>query len=292
MIEGLEQAQLGCHPIVWERGTPSSQILDTIAELHYDGTEGYGDWRDDPEAYRRELERRELRLASVYASGAFYNPARADQDVTTAIEAARFVKAMGGEVLCVATNGDEGRRRTPGFFPEGNRRDGLDAGGWQTMADSMKRLGDACLALGIEAAFHNHVGTFVETRDELDRLLGMVDPAILFFAPDTGHLYYGGADPVAAVRDYASRVRYTHLKDANREAIERARRDRMTQRECMEIGGFAELGQGDIDLPAIFATLGEVGYCGWLMVEQDKTLTTPEESARISREYLRALLGR
>lgn len=209
-----------------------------------------------------------------------------------AIAAAQFVKTMDGDVLCVATNGDEGRRRTPGFYPDGHRPDGLDASGWRTMADSMKRLGEDCLALGIEAAFHNHVGTFVETRDELDTLLGMVDPDVLFFAPDTGHLCYGGADPVAAVRDYAGRVRYTHLKDANPEAIERARRERMTQRECMAIGGFAELGQGAIDLPAILAALGGAGYGGWLMVEQDKTLKTPEESARISREYLRQQLGR
>jgi len=292
MIQGLDGAGIGCHPISWEGKIPFPQFLDEIKALAYEGTEGYGDYRDNTAGYLSELGSRGLRLASVYAGGAYYDPQRAEEAVQNALAAARFVHAMGGTVLCVATGGDEQRRSTPGLYPDGKRPDGLDATGWQTLADSLKRVGEGCLQLGIEAAFHNHVGTFVETRDEIDRLFALVDAAVLFFAPDTGHLYYGGADPVAACRDYAARIRYTHLKDTNAEAIARARRERMVQRDCMAIGGFCELGQGCIDLPAIFQALASARYTGWLMVEQDKTLKTPVESARISRDYLRTHLGR
>jgi inosose dehydratase len=292
VINGLDDARLGCHPIAWERAVPFTQVLDDIASLGYAGTEGYGDYRDDPDTFKHELVSRGLEVATVYASGAFYDPARAADAVTSAIDAATFVRRMGGDVLCVATGGTEARRRTPGLHPDGHRPDGLDAEGWRTLANSLTRVGERCLELGVMAAFHNHVGTFVETRDELDTLMRITDPVILFLAPDTGHLYYGGADAVAVYRDYGPRIRYNHLKDVNAAAIEHARREHLDQRACMDIGGFAELGEGCLDFDAILSFLGAAHYGGWLMVEQDKSLKTPRESARISREFLREKLGR
>ena len=287
----LPNAKLGCHPIAW-KDIPFTQILDDIAANDYQGTEGGGAFRSDPDAYRRELAQRKLVNATVYAGGAYYDPAQADEAVEKALASARFVKELGGNVLCVATGGNAERRTSPGFFPQGHRTDGLDEAGWRTLADAMKKLGAGCREIGITAAFHNHVGTFVETRDEVDTLMAMVEPELLALAPDTGHLYYGGADPVAVYQDYAARVRYMHFKDANAEAIERARREKMNQGQCMAIGGFAELGRGAIDLEACLKALEPHHYDGWIMVEQDRSLIGPAESARISRAWLREHLGR
>ena len=287
----LDGARLGCHPIAW-RDVPFAQVLDEIAEAGYEGTEGSGPYRDDPAAYRSELQRRGLRLASVYAGGAFYDPAQAGQAVERALASARFVRELGGDVLCVATNGSPERRATPGFYPQGHRPDGLDEASWRVFAGSMQRLGEGCRELGVTAAFHNHVGTYVETREELDRLMALVDRDLLALAPDTGHLFYGGADPVAVYRDYAARIRYMHFKDADAAAIERARRERMNQAQCMAIGGFCELGRGAIDLEGCLRHLEGVNYAGWIMVEQDRSLIGPAQSARISRAWLREHLGR
>lgn len=287
----LPDAKLGCHPIAW-KDVPFTQILDDIAATNYQGTEGGAAFRNDPDAYRRELSQRKLVNATVYAGGPYYDPAQADAAVEKALDSARFVKSMGGNVLCVATGGNAERRNSPGFYPQGHRSDGLDDAGWRTLADAMKRLGTGCREIGITAAFHNHVGTFVETRDELDKLMSLVDPEILALAPDTGHLYYGGTDPVAVYRDYASRIRYMHFKDANAEAIERARREKMNQGQCMAIGGFAELGRGAVDLVACLQALEPHHYDGWIMVEQDRSLIGPLQSAQVSRAWLREHLGR
>lgn len=287
----LPDAKLGCHPIAWQ-GVPFTQILDDVAATGYQGTEGGGPFRDDPEAYKRELAARNLQNATVYAGGAYYDAAQSAEAVDRALSMARFVKALGGNVLCVATNGNAERRSSPGFFPQGNRSDGLDDAGWRVFTDAMKRLGEGCQAMGITAAFHNHVGTYVETRDELDRLMSLVDPALLALAPDTGHLYYGGADPVAVYRDYAPRIRYMHFKDADADAIARARRERMNQGQCMAIGGFSELGRGAIDLDACLRALEPHHYDGWIMVEQDRSLIGPLQSAQVSRAWLREHLGR
>ncbi|MCL4545860.1 MAG: sugar phosphate isomerase/epimerase [Chloroflexi bacterium] len=287
----LPRVRLGCHPIAW-RDAPIDSILDDIARERYEGTEGGRAYLNDPESYRALLRTRGLQHASTYAGGAYHDPERAEAAVEQGLKLARFVKALGGDVLCVAGGGNEQRRLSPGFYPDGHRPDGLDAQGWQTFADSMKRLGEGCREIGIMAAFHNHVGTFVETREELDRLMALVDQALLALAPDTGHLFYGGADPVPVYRDYAQRIRYMHFKDADAAAIDRARREHMTQGQCMEIGGFCELGRGAIDLDACLAALEPYNYDGWIMVEQDRSLIEPVESAHVSRAWLQEHLGR
>ena len=139
----LDKTKLGCHPIAW-KDVPFSQILDEVAQTGYEGTEGGGPFREDPAAYRQELQRRGLQMATVYAGGPYYDPAKADAAVDTALAMARFVKEMGGDVLCVATGGNVERRNSPGFYPQGHRPDGLDESGWRTLSESLKRLGAGC----------------------------------------------------------------------------------------------------------------------------------------------------
>jgi inosose dehydratase len=50
-----------------------------------------------------------------------------------------------------------------------------------------------------------------------------------------------------------------------------------------------ELGRGAVDLPGVFAALGDVNFGGWAIVELDRVPDanrTPKESAEISKRYL------
>ena len=63
----------------------------------------------------------------------------------------------------------------------------------------------------------------IETREEIDRLLSLLDPALIFLGPDTGHLAWAGADPVAFCRDYAARIKTIHVKDVDARVRDRGR---------------------------------------------------------------------
>ena len=56
---------------------------------------------------------------------------------------------------------------------------------------------------------------------------------------------------------------------------------------------FVELGQGRVDFKALFAALAAVHFRGWGIVELDGerpgATRTPEESARMSKEYLETM---
>ena len=177
------------------------------------------------------------------------------------------------------------RRETAGHVgPD----DALTEEQYRRFADTLNEVGAILRAEGVRAAFHNHVGTPIETREEIDTLLALTDPATIFLGPDTGHLAWAGDDPVAFCRDYAARIVTMHLKDVDPAVVARGRDAGWDYRTFTDAGVFTELGDGGVDFPAIFAILREANFAGWLIAETDVTQRPSAlESATVSREYLR-----
>src|SRR5437588_733629 len=130
-------------------------------------------------------------------------------------------------------------------------------------------LRDELARRGLRAAYHPHVGTYVETRAEVDRLCALTDPALLGLCPDTGHLAYAGADPEAVFVDYAPRIWYVHLKDIDAARLQQVRAERLDFAAAVRRGLFVPLGEGMVDMERIFGALRASNYNGWVIVEQD-----------------------
>jgi inosose dehydratase len=126
--------------------------------------------------------------------------------------------------------------------------------------DDVARAVDAARARGYEPTFHHHMGTRVETRAQIEELLGRVDVPLLL---DTGHLAAAGVDPAIAVRDWRGRIDYVHVKDVDLGRLGAAE----DWPSAWRANVFCELGTGDVDVRGFLAELD--GYDGWLVVEQD-----------------------
>lgn len=160
---------------------------------------------------------------------------------------------------------------------------------WTAFAARVQRAADLCRATGLEPAFHHHLGTDVETAEEVERLLDLTDVGICL---DTGHLWLAGGDPPAALRAWAGRITQVHIKDARRDLLVQTRADGGNLTELVRRGGFCALGDGDLDIPGFAAALKECGYTGWVVVEQDapatgQDLDTILADQRANRELLR-----
>jgi inosose dehydratase len=144
---------------------------------------------------------------------------------------------------------------------------------------------------GLRTVFHHHIGTWIETPEETAKLLAMTDPEVLGLCFDTGHYRFGGGEPIEGLRRHADRIWHVHFKDHNPAVAERSRREKFGGVEAVGQGIFCELGKGDIDFPAVLAKLRELGYGGWIVVEQDilPGMGSPKESAQRNREYLRSI---
>lgn len=157
-------------------------------------------------------------------------------------------------------------------------------------AQAINRVGEITLERGVKSCFHNHVGSTIETREEVDRLFAMTDPKLLFQGPDVGHLVWAGADPVQFCRDYASSIKTLHIKDINPKVLAQGCKEGWDYAAFSKAGIFAEIGEGMVDFPALFNVLKQAGFGGWVIVETDVTQKASAlESAMISRKYLKRI---
>lgn len=284
---------IGCGQLTWKNVDPD-QVLAEIAGAGYDGAPGS---LSDERSVEEEIAwfaRHGLVPAPPYYAARWWMSEEEDEILAAAPVVARRTRDLGCDVLYVAATGmDHGA-------PSGRTR--RDAAGKVTAADAMTEdqfaqfgrvlsaFAEATLAEGVTSSFHPHVGTVIETADELERLLEHVTTDALALGLDTGHIAWAGDDPVAVCNRYLDRISTLHLKDVNDEIRRQGVAADWTYSEFAEAGVFAELGEGMVDFPAILNPLFASGFDGWLIVETDITLKpTARESAEISRAYLRSI---
>ncbi|MGO2748956.1 MAG: sugar phosphate isomerase/epimerase family protein [Pseudoclavibacter sp.] len=155
------------------------------------------------------------------------------------------------------------------------------------IAEGLAAAAEAAAAEGVRYGLHPHVGSPVETESEVRAVLDATQGSALWFGPDTGHLFWGGAVPQTLIGDYSDRVLAIHLKDANADAIDRARalgHDYSAATGQAQV--WREPGLGDVDLDAVLEVLPS-DFDGWSVIEVDVPFVgTPKESSAKSFEYL------
>ncbi|WP_256107418.1 TIM barrel protein [Streptomyces sp. ODS05-4] len=163
----------------------------------------------------------------------------------------------------------------------------LDADQWSTLLSRLDAVVPLARERGLTAALHPHVGTVVETRAEVRRVLeGSVVPLCL----DTGHLLVGGVDPVELARREAGRVAHVHLKDVDPDLAADVRAGRLSYTRAVARGLYRPLGQGGVDVAALVRSLEARGYDGWYVMEQDAVLVQEPPPDAGPRHDVRACL--
>lgn len=178
-------------------------------------------------------------------------------------------------------------------FPGRAARDpsvGLDDAAWVRFADGLARVVGRCRERGYDPTFHHHTATYIEAHWEIERLLEISDVGLCL---DTGHLLLGRGDPIAALHEWADRINQVHLKDARLDRLEEIVSEAAPVEEIWRRQAFCALGDGDIAIDHVLETLTEVGYAGWLVVEQDvlpdpANPQQPVIDQRRNRDYLRS----
>lgn len=170
-----------------------------------------------------------------------------------------LVAAGAGVVVLAATTGLDGYDDRPV----------LDENAWHTLLSNLDRLADVVAARGLTAVLHPHVGTLVENRTEVDRVLsGSRIPLCL----DTGHLLIGGTDPLALATNVPERIKHAHLKDVDAALAAKVQSGELTYTQAVAAGMYVPLGAGDVDIAGIVKALEDNGFDGWYVMEQDNIL--------------------
>ncbi len=283
-----EGIKIACGQITWRgSGFSEEQILQQIAEAGYDGAPVPASSLEDVPIVRRWFDAAGLSPAPAYLGAEFWDESQADDIVRRAGDIARVSGEFGLTELYVAASLTPERRAVSGHVKPS---DALSGDAYEIFARTLNQVGEATLQHGVRASFHNHVGSFIETRAGIDELFSRVDPALVFHGPDTGHLAWAGDDVVSYVRDYISKITTMHVKDIDPAILAEGVSKGWDYTEFSDHGIFTELGQGFVDFSAVFDLLREASFRGWIVVETDVTQRpTALESATVSRNYLRTL---
>ncbi len=285
---GTASVNWGFDPFyTWAKTPPFERMLDEMARAGYAGTEISYNFPDDVAVLRSELESRNLQPAATFHAVDLRDSANHERAFESSDRVADRLEQLGSDVLILSDLPSPERLAVAGRV---SGSDALDDAGWKAMSHGLNRIGERLLSRNMHAVFHPHVGTYVETRSEIDRLCAMTDPAFVGLCPDTGHLAYAGADPEAVFADYADRVGYVHLKDVDPDLLQMIRRDRIGFVRAVELGMFVELGTGMVSVERIVGDLLKADYSGWIVVEQDAP-AEPLASATNNRRYLRDRFG-
>ncbi len=270
----------------WGIELPADRVLSEMRALGLRATElgptGY--LGATPEEVKATLRPYDLQLVG----GFLPVPMHVDPqpDLIEATAAIATLAAAGAEVVVFAAQSADGSY---------DRKVRLTEEQWPVLLRTLHRLQQVAGEHGLRSALHPHVGTAIEGRDSVLRLLETCDVPLCL---DTGHLLIGGMQPAELLALAADRVSHVHLKDVSAQVAARVSSEAISYLEAVRAGLYTPLGAGDVDIAGVVRALQQAGYSGWYVLEQDAALasapapgTGPIADVRRSIEFLTASVG-
>ncbi|HKS97951.1 MAG TPA: TIM barrel protein [Rugosimonospora sp.] len=272
-----------CEAPDWGHELPPELVLRQMRELGLRATElgptGY--LGESPAGVRALLGQHGLRLLGGFLPVPMHAPTAAD--LAGARAAMATLAAAGSEVVVLAA------RSTDGSY---DRKVRLDDTEWGTLLSTLDELRGMARDAGLTPTLHPHVGTAIEDRASVLRLLADSD---ILLCLDTGHLLIGGMQPLELLGLAAGRIAHVHLKDVRTAVASAVSAGGTSYLGAVRAGLYAPLGDGDLDIAGIVGALEAAGYRGWYVLEQDAALYGPPApdggpvlDVRRSLDFLRA----
>ncbi|HEV7350645.1 sugar phosphate isomerase/epimerase family protein [Telluribacter sp.] len=257
--------RIGYSSITW--GGKDEQAIKDLAALGYKGVQlranTFGPYRNKVSELRQLLTENGLQLCMFSSGNVDIDPAKESSTIDTHVAHASFVKALGGSSLQL-TNSARPKDRAPST--EELKR----------LATVMNEIGKQTADMGVQAVYHNHMHQLGETPEEIDVIVQAMDPRYVKLLLDIAHYKQGGGEPEKAVLKYKDMIHALHLKDTKPADTKNGYK-------------FVELGQGRVDVPAVFKALNKINFNGWAVVELDGVpdpSKTPRECAIINKNYI------
>jgi inosose dehydratase len=273
-------------------------MLDWMVDIGVAGTElGPPGFMGTGDEVRERLTSRNLELVGSFLPQHFSRNEKAEADRAWLRDSLRLVSdgtPDGSRPLAILSDHfDEPERLAFSGRIQEHPEAWLPPARFDALMDNLHRAAELCREEGFEAVLHPHAGTYVETADEIARVMDRMDPTLLGLCLDTGHFKFGGADPARSVDDYHELIRHVHIKDCRTQVMDDVKAEGKGLEEALSLGVFCQLGLGDSGIDEVMEALRRHDYRGWLVIEQDQFLRatdTPESVVavqRANREYLR-----
>ncbi|MCI9023397.1 MAG: myo-inosose-2 dehydratase [Dorea sp.] len=287
------KVSLGIAPIGWTnddmpdlgKENTFEQTVSEMALAGFTGSEVGSHYPADPKALKKALDLRGMTICNQWFSSFLIS--RPYEETEEAFrKQCDFLTQVGAKCIGVSEQSYSIQGMLDRPIQEGKYV--MNDEEWDLLTEGLNKLGQIAKEKGMVLTFHHHMGTVVQTEEEIDRFMASVDPELVFLLFDSGHLSFAGIDPEKVLRKYVNRVRHVHLKDLRKNVVEQSRNEKWSFLKGVREGTFTVPGDGDVDFAPIFKILEEADYKGWVVVEaeQDPAKANPFEYAMKARKYI------
>ncbi len=266
------------------------QCVSEMALAGFKGSEIGNKYPQDTDVLRHKLEVRGLTICNAWFSSLFTSEPY-EVTIRNFIAHRDRLYALGARVIGASEQGNSIQGKNINIF--GNEKPVYTQQQWELIAKGYNEMGALAQEKGMVLTCHHHMGTGVQTAEEIDTFMSLVDPSKVFLLFDSGHLTFAGIDPVPVLKKYIGRIRHVHLKDVRLNVRDQAKKEGWSFLTAVRNGVFTVPGDGDVDFAPIFSVLEEAGYEGWVVVEaeQDPAKANPFEYAVKARKYIAEKTG-
>lgn len=293
----MKNVKLAIAPIAWTnddmpdlgKENTFEQCISEMALAGYEGTEVGNKYPRDPEVLKQYLELRNLQVCNAWFSSTLLSEGK-KKTLENFEKHIDFLNEMGAKVVGISEQGDSIQGKDLPIFDEKPYYSDEE---WEIIRDGFNEMGRMAKEKGMILTVHHHMGTGCQTEKEIDKLMEITDPELVFLLYDTGHLVFSGDDHLSVLEKHIDRIKHVHLKDVRMEKIKEVKENKLSFLEAVRLGAFTVPGDGDIDFEPVFKVLKENDYEGWMVVEaeQDPAIANPFEYALKARKYIKDKTG-
>lgn len=287
--------KIGAQILLWQ-GNMEAALKD-ISASELDGIETFAQptleqFGEKTNEFRSLLKQNNISLSGMYYIDDLILAENQPQVIKNSTKAIQFLRDVGGEFLIIH----------PQWLKIGDKvlnKEFLPSSTYNRLASIMNDIGKIALDYGVKAVFHPHVDTLVENRDELDKIMRLLNPDLVGLCFHAAHFIRNNSNAYQISKDYADRIIYVHVSDMKGinkipEALDLARKEGRDLMEVMRELGVrpVNLGMGEIDQYMLIKPIIEAGFNGWIIIEGKDPESTSIEALKISSEYLKSMLKR
>ena len=265
------------------------QCVSEMALAGFTGSEIGNKYPKDVDILKHKLDVRGMRICNAWFSSLLLSEGY-DATIEAFIKHRDFLHALGAKVIGASEQGNSIQGKPVSIFGE---KPVYTDEQWELIRKGFNKMSELAREKDMYFTVHHHMGTGVQTAEEIDKLMEITDPELVYLLFDTGHLSFSGEDVVGVLKKYVNRIKHVHLKDIRKNVIEDAKTKGYSFLDAVRAGSFTVPGDGDFDFTPVFDILDEAGYEGWVVVEaeQDPAKANPFEYAVKARSYIREKTG-
>lgn len=289
---------IGISPIGWTNDDlpelgghiPFEQCISEMSAAGFKACEIGNKFHKDPYELKNALDKYGITAVNEWFP-TYFTSRPYEESIELLYKQVEKMKILGGKIIGASEQGNSIQIKPLPVF--GKDKPVFTEEQWETVCRGYNEMGKIARDNGLYFAVHHHMGTGIQTEEEIDRLMAMTDPDSVFLTFCIGHVACAGIDPEKLLKKHVKRVKHVHLKDVRANVRKRAMESGMSFLEAVHEGIFTIPGDGSVQYKPLIKLLDENGYEGCLMVEaeQDPGKAPPFEYALRAREFVRVNTG-